>query len=313
MQKVIIDTDTAGDDTIAILTALHNFTVLGITITGGNVEFSQQIDNALYTTQVAGKTDIPVFPGYEGPILSNPLNKHVTVEDVHGSDGMGDSFFPKPERKAENRHAIDFIIETIHANPGEVTLLAIAPLTNIAMAIKKDPTISSKIDHLYIMGGTNNSLGNIVPAAEYNFYVDPEAAKLVLQSGISMTMVGWDMCTDYSLMFDEEHEEIESLNTEGSQFFTDVNRIVKKFNKEVHKLNGTTHPDTLLVAIAADNKIMEKSSEYYVDVETKGELTRGYSLVDINGRMDKKPNVRVCEIVDRKRFKDHLYKVLKST
>ena len=311
MNKIIIDTDTAGDDTIAILTALHNFDVLGITITGGNVDFDQQIDNALYTTEIAGYDNIPVYPGYEGPIFGQD-ESHTTVEDVHGSDGMGDSFFSKPKRSAEDSHAIDFIIKTVNENPGEVTLLAIAPLTNIAMAIKKDPTIVDKVKHLYIMGGTNNALGNIVPSAEYNFYVDPEAAKLVLQSGIEMTMVGWDMCTDYSLMFDKEHEEIEALATKGSKFFTDVNRVVKKFNKEVHKLDGTTHPDTLLVAIAADEKIMSQSNKYFVDVETKGELTRGYSLVDINGRLDKEPNVRVCEKVDRERFKAHLYDVLGS-
>ena len=309
MNKIIIDTDTAGDDTIAILTALHNFDVLGITITGGNVDFDQQIDNALYTTEIAGYDNIPVYPGYEGPIFGQD-ESHTTVEDVHGSDGMGDSFFPKPKRAAEDSHAIDFIIKKVHENPGEVTLLAIAPLTNIAMAIKKDPTIVDKVKHLYIMGGTNNALGNIVPSAEYNFYVDPEAAKLVLQSGIEMTMVGWDMCTDYSLMFDKEHEEIEALATKGAKFFTDVNRVVKKFNREVHKLDGTTHPDTLLVAIAADEKIMSQSNKYFVDVETKGELTRGYSLVDINGRLDKEPNVRVCEKVDRERFKAHLYDVL---
>ncbi|CAD2080472.1 nucleoside hydrolase [Jeotgalicoccus meleagridis] len=309
MNKIIIDTDTAGDDTIAILTALHSFDVLGITITGGNVDFNQQIDNALYTTEIAGYDNIPVYPGYEGPIFGQD-ESHTTVEDVHGSDGMGDSFFSKPKRSAEDSHAIDFIIKTVNENPGEVTLLAIAPLTNIAMAIKKDPTIVDKVKHLYIMGGTNNALGNIVPSAEYNFYVDPEAAKLVLQSGIEMTMVGWDMCTDYSLMFDKEHEEIEALATKGSKFFTDVNRVVKKFNKEVHKLDGTTHPDTLLVAIAADEKIMSQSNKYFVDVETKGELTRGYSLVDINGRLDKEPNVRVCEKVDRERFKAHLYDVL---
>ena len=309
MNKIIIDTDTAGDDTIAILTALHSFDVLGITITGGSVDFNQQIDNALYTTEIAGYDNIPVYPGYEGPIFGQD-ESHTTVEDVHGSDGMGDSFFSKPKRSAEDSHAIDFIIKTVNENPGEVTLLAIAPLTNIAMAIKKDPTIVDKVKHLYIMGGTNNALGNIVPSAEYNFYVDPEAAKLVLQSGIEMTMVGWDMCTDYSLMFDKEHEEIEALATKGSKFFTDVNRVVKKFNKEVHKLDGTTHPDTLLVAIAADEKIMSQSNKYFVDVETKGELTRGYSLVDINGRLDKEPNVRVCEKVDRERFKAHLYDVL---
>lgn len=312
MKKVIIDTDTAGDDTIAILAAIHSFDVLGITITGGNVEFSQQIDNALYTTQIAGKIDIPVYPGYEGPIFSHFEEEHQTADDVHGSDGMGDSFFPKPGREPEKSHAIDFIIDTINSHPGEVSLLAIAPLTNIVMAIKKDRGIIDKIEHLYIMGGTNNALGNIVPAAEYNFYIDPEAAKLVLQSGVPITMVGWDMCTDYSLMFDEEHEEIKSFNSKGSKFFIDINKVVKKFNKEVHKLNGTTHPDTLLVSIAADKEIMKKSDVYYVDVETKGELTRGYSLVDVNGRFGKKPNVRVCETVDRERFKNYLYEVLKS-
>src|SRR5699024_4739672 len=154
---------------IAILTALHNFDVLGITITGGNVDFNQQIDNALYTTQVAGKADISVFPGYSGPIVGNTEQAHTTAEDVHGSDGMGDSVFPKPERSSESMHPINFIIDTINDNPGEVSLLAIAILTNIAMAFKKDPGITEKIDHLYIMGGTNTALSNIVPAAEYNF------------------------------------------------------------------------------------------------------------------------------------------------
>ncbi|MCT1901442.1 nucleoside hydrolase [Oceanobacillus sojae] len=265
MRRVIIDTDTAGDDTIALLTAMHHFKVEGVTITGGNVDFDQEVENALYTIQVA-----------------NP----------------------------EEGHAVDFIIEKIKEYPGEVSLLAIAPLTNIAMAIKKDPSIIKDIPHIYIMGGTNNTLGNITPAAEYNFYVDPEAAKLVLHSGIPITMVGWDMCIDYSIMDDNDHAEIADLETAGSQFFIDINRVVMQFNKSVHRLNGTTHPDTLLVAIAADERIIVKSHDYYVDVETKGELTRGYSLVDVNNRLEKEPNVRVCEAVDRGRFKKNLFDVL---
>src|SRR5699024_975444 len=311
MNKIIIDTDTAGDDTIAILTALHNFDVLGITITGGNVDFNQQIDNALYTTEIAGYENIPVYPGYEGPIFGHD-ESHTTVEEVHGSDGMGDSFFPKPKRAAEDSHAIDFIIKTGHENPGEVTLLAIAPLTNIAMAIKKDPTIVDKVKHLYIMGGTNNALGNILPSAEYNFYVDPEAAKLVLQSGIEMTMLGWDMCTDYSLMFDKEHEEIEALATKGSKFFTDVNRVVKKFNREVHKLDGTTHPDTLYVTKLANEICMKEHNNNNVYVETKVENSLGYSLVDINGRIRKERNVSESERVQRERVKSRLYDVVWS-
>ncbi|MRH43765.1 nucleoside hydrolase [Aquibacillus halophilus] len=313
MKKVIIDTDTAGDDTIAILTALHFFDVEGIMITGGNVQFEQQVENALYTVEVAGKSGkVPVYKGHQGPFLQLGQSQHRTVEDVHGSDGMGGANFQKTIQRPETIHAVDFLIEAVHANPGEITLLAIAPLTNIAMAIKKDPTIISKIGDLYIMGGTNNHLGNITPAAEYNFYVDPEAARIVLNSGIPITMVGWEMCTKYSIMTEEDHEDIEMLQTKGSDFFVAVNKVVKHFNQKVHKLDGTTHPDTLLMAVAANESIMTRCGNYYVDVETKGEFTRGYSVVDINNRLGEKKNVRVCEEVDRDAFKKILLDVLKD-
>ena len=312
-KRVIIDTDTAGDDTIAILTALHYFQVEGIMITGGNVQFDQQVENALYTVQVAGHSGkVPVYKGYEGPIMGLGHKEHRTVEDVHGKDGMGDSFFEKAIQSPAAGHAVDFLIDTVHNNPGEIHLLAIAPLTNIAMAIKKDPTIVPLIPHLYIMGGTNNALGNITPTAEYNFYVDPEAAKIVLHSGIPITMVGWEMCTQYSIMDDNDHAEIEQLGTKGATFFKDVNKVVMRFNKTVHRLNGTTHPDTLLAAVAADESIMTNSHLYHVDVETMGELTRGYSLVDINNRLERTRNVRVCEAIDRNAFKGILFDVLKS-
>ncbi|MDP4096233.1 nucleoside hydrolase [Paenibacillus sp. P96] len=310
-KKVIIDTDTAGDDTIALLTAMHYFQVEGVMITGGNVQFDQQVENALYTIQVAGKGgSIPVYKGHEKPMLALGERQHRTVEDVHGSDGMGGANFPLAVQRPEQGHAVDFLIEKIHANPGEIHLLAIAPLTNIAMALQKDPTIIPKIPHLYIMGGTNNSLGNITPSAEYNFWVDPEAARIVLHSGVPITMVGWDMCTRYSVMEDTNHEEIERIGTAGAQFFIDINKVVKQFNKEVHRLPGTTHPDTLLMAVAADESIMTRSGMYHVDVETAGELTRGYSLVDINNRLERPRNVRVCEEVSREAFTAMLYEVL---
>src|SRR5699024_2811936 len=142
MRRIIIDTDTAGDDTIAILTALHYFKVEGVTITGGNVDFDQQVENALYTIQVSNQEHyVPVYKGFEGPLINSGDEEHETVEDVHGSDGMGDAFFEKAKQSPEEGHAIDFIIQKVKENPGEISLLAIAPLTNIAMAIKKDPTI----------------------------------------------------------------------------------------------------------------------------------------------------------------------------
>lgn len=317
LRKAIIDTDTAGDDTIAILTALHHFDVQGIMMTGGNVQFDQEVENALYTIQVAGKGgvdgQIPVYKGCERPLMTTwNQEQHRTVEDVHGSDGMGGSNFPPAIQRPADGHAVDFLIESVHKYPGEIHLLAIAPLTNIAMAIQKDPTIVPKIPHLYVMGGTNNALGNITPAAEYNFYVDPEAAHIVLRSGIPTTMVGWEMCTGYSLMDNDDHAEIAALGTAGADFFKAVNQVVMTFNKEVHRLNGTTHPDTLLMAVAANEAVMTESHTYFVDVETKGEWTRGYSVVDINGRLGQTPNVRVCEKIDRPLFKQMLLDVLSA-
>lgn len=311
VKRVILDTDTAGDDAIAILMALKhpNLQLEAITICGGNVAFDQEVENALYTIEVAGHSgQVPVYKGHESPILG----KHETVEAVHGRDGMGDSFFDKAVQRPEQEHAVDMIIRKVNENPGEMHLLAIAPLTNIAMALLRDPEIKHKIPHIYIMGGTNNARGNITPAAEYNFWVDPEAARIVLQSGIPITMVGWEMCTRYSIMDDDDHAEIKAINTKGSQFFLDVNRVVMKFNKEVHLLAGTSHPDTLLVAVAADETVMTESNQYFVDVELQGEYTRGYSLVDVERITGREANVRVCEKVDRAKFKKMLFDVLQQ-
>lgn len=314
-KRVIIDTDTAGDDNLAILLALaqNHWTVEGVTIVGGNIQFDQQVENALYTIELAGKSgQVPVYKGHSVPYHSFGDIHHQTVEEVHGEDGMGNSFFPSATQRPEPGHAVDFIIEKIHQYPGEILLFCIAPLTNIAMALKKDPFIASKIRHIYIMGGTNNSLGNITPAAEYNFWVDPEAARIVLHSGAPITMVGWEMCTRYAMLDEEDHQEIIRLQTRFSQFFTAINQVVMKFNREVHQLNGTSHPDTLLVAVAANEQIMTQFNNYYVDVETHGILTRGYSLVDINHRLGKKKNVRVCEGIDRSAFKEMILTVLDS-
>lgn len=313
MQRIIIDTDTAGDDVNALLTALHYFKVEGVTIAGGNVAFDQEVENALYTIQMADPGyKVPVYKGYNSPMLSFAQKVHKTVENIHGNYGMGDAEFAKAEQRPEEQHAVDFIIEIVKANPGKIALLAIAPLTNIAMALKKDPTIAADIPHLYVMGGTNNSLGNITPSAEYNFYVDPEAARIVLHAGIPITMISWDICTKYSVMYEDDLNEIEALNTKGSRFFMEINNFVRRANKATHNIDGSTHPDAILVAIAANEALMTQSNQYYVDIETAGELTRGYSLVDTNNVTGNTPNVRVCEAVDRAGFKAALIEVLNA-
>lgn len=312
-RKFIIDTDTAGDDTTAILTTLHNFEVLGVTIAGGNVSFDQEVENALYTIELSNQDYyVPVFKGHEEPIMQLADSKHYTEERIFADDGMGNSNFDKAKQRPEEQHAVDFIIETIKENPGEVEILAIAPLTNIAQAIKREPSITKDIKHLWIMGGINNAVGNIKATAEYNFYTDPEAAKIVLHSETDMTMVTWDMCLAHAVMYDDDIEDIRQLNTKGSQFFLDVNMHVKEFEFKKRGVDGITCPDSVVAAIAADESLVLKSSRYYVDIELNGELTRGHNIVDIEGDLEKTPNILVVEEIDDLGFKNHLMEVLKA-
>lgn len=304
MRRVIIDSDTAGDDTTAILMALNHFKVEGITIAAGNVEFNQQVENALVTVETYGpKEKVPVFKGHQSPMTSLSTKAHLTVEEIQGGNGMGDAHFPKPKQSAESEHAVDFIIRTIKENPGEIEIIALAPLTNLAMAIKRDPSILPDIRHIWIMGGINNALGNVAAVAEYNFYVDPEAARIVLHSGVPKTMVTWDASLDFGVIYDEDIEVLEALNTKGSKFFLDVNLFVKAFEFAKRGVDGITCTDSLLAAVAADDSLVLDATDYYVDIETAGNLTRGFNLVDRENELQQAPNIRVIENIDSHKFK----------
>lgn len=313
LRRVILDTDTAGDDTTAILTAIHHFKVEGLTIVSGNINFDQQVENALYTIEVANSNKyIPVFKGHRDPLMTLEGEKHTTEERIFASDGMGGSNFPKAKQRPEEQHAVDFMIKTIKDNPGEIEIMAIGPLTNIAMAIKRDPSIVKDIKHLWIMGGVNHAPGNIRAVAEFNFNTDPEATKIVLHSGIEMTMITWDMCLKYGALFDEDLDDLNKLDTKGTKFFMAVNLHVKEFEAKKRNLNAVTCPDSLAIAIAADERLMTKATKYYVDIDLTSSLMRGYNIVDIEGDLQKEPNVRVCEKVDSDGFKTLLAEVLGS-
>ena len=311
MRRVIIDSDTAGDDTTAILMALKYFKVEGVTIVAGNVAFDQEVENALTTIETYNPGyKVPVYKGYQSPMIALPNAKHDTVEEIQGGNGMGDAVFPKPQQEPENDHAVDFIIDTIKANPGEIEILALAPLTNIAMAIKKAPEIAADIKHIWIMGGVNNRLGNMNVSAEYNFYVDPEAARIVLNASTAKTMVTWDASLDFGVMYEEDIEEIQALNTKGSKFFLDINMFVREFELAKRGIDGITCTDSLLVAVAAVDALNLQSTEYYVDVETQGQFARGYNIVDWEEEFKRTPNCRVVERIDSRLFKDTLVDLL---
>ncbi|WP_020598645.1 nucleoside hydrolase [Spirosoma panaciterrae] len=309
--RIILDTDTATDDALALLMAVSSpkLSVEAITITVGNVGFEQQTKNALYTLEVAGKSgQIPVYQGSARPLTREV---HGTATYVHGSDGMSDSFFPDPKQKPEKEHAVDAIIRLVNANPGELTLVAIGPLTNVALALLKEPAMAKKVKGLYFMGGFYKFYGNINPGATYNAWVDPEAARIVFQSGIPITTVGFDVSVKSSVFTDEDYAQVATLGTKYSDFFMKINRIRRTYCKEHQKMKGSNHPDAITVAAVIDPTLVTQSVSRFVDVETRGELTLGALTIDELGVWKKAPNATICVEADEARFKKLVFDTLK--
>ena len=303
---LIVDTDTAGDDVSSLLLALRRpeAELEAITVVCGNVRFEQQVENALYAVEMAGRSgEVPVYPGCPRPLIS----EWVGAEYVHGQDGMGDSFFPPAHQRPEAEHAVDAIIRLADARPGELTILAQGPLTNIATAVVREPSLPQKVKALYVMGG---GLGNITPAAEFNFYVDPEAAKIVFAAGFAVTLFTWTVTLSHGVFEDDKLEQIAALDTELSRFFGQVNRKALEFERSIG-IPGTTHPDAMTCAALLDDSLILASRDCVVDVETRGELTRGYSLIDALGRVGRAPNARVVEEFDTDRFFETMVSVLR--
>ena len=309
--RLIIDTDTAGDDVFSLILALTRpgVSVEAITISHGNVGFAQHAENALKTVEVCGRAgQVPVYLGAERPLSRKPLE----AAYVFGADGMSDAgFAPTPQRPAPGE-AADEIVRRIMADPGEITLLAQAPLTNLALAVQREPAIAKACRHLWIMGGTDNAVGNVTPAAEYNFYVDPEAAKIVLAAGFDVSIVTWTLTLRDGLFTLDQLAQLEALDTPRSRFFTQVNRTSLAFSQTTQGLGGSLHPDALTCAVALDERLILASEMCAVDVETRGELTRGYLSVSHPILPDaeladpelvaRPPNARVIKAADSAAF-----------
>jgi purine nucleosidase len=309
--RLIIDTDTAGDDVFSLMIALTRpgVTVEAITIAHGNVGFEQHAENALATLEVCGRgAEVPVYLGAARPLSRAPLS----ASYVFGTDGMSDAGFPRAAQRPAAGEAPDEIVRRIMAAPGEITVLAQAPLTNLALAVMMEPRIAQACRRLWIMGGTDNGVGNVTPAAEYNFYVDPEAAKIVLAAGFDVSIVTWTESLRDSLLTVGQLAELAALDTPRARFFTAVNRASLAFAQTTQGLAGSLHPDALTCALALDETLILDSDLCAVDVETKGELTRGYlsvshpilpaaELADPE-LVRKAPNARVIKAADRARF-----------
>ncbi|MGE5273894.1 MAG: nucleoside hydrolase [Verrucomicrobiota bacterium] len=306
MTRLIVDTDTAGDDVFSLLIALRHpgVTLEAITVCCGNVGFDQEVENALYTVEQAGRAgEVPVYAGCREPLVS----EWVGAEYVHGRDGMGDSFFPPARQRPEAEHAVDELVRRIDESPGELTILAQAPLTNLAVAFTRDPSIVRRVAHLYVMGG---GVGNITPAAEYNFYVDPEAAKIVLNAGFPLTLFTWSLTRTHGVFDDAKLARIAALDTPLSDFFGRVNRKAREFDDAVNHLGGSTHPDSMVCAAIVEPSLVLAKEEAVVDVETSGDLTRGWNLIDTLGRVDREPNATVVTDYDTEGFFELMLSIL---
>jgi inosine-uridine nucleoside N-ribohydrolase len=271
--RVIIDTDPGVDDALALLLAMRSpeLKIEGITPVAGNVPLELTLPNALRMVEIAGRSDIPVAAGAKAPLL----RRLVTAAYAHGENGLGGAVFPEPKIKPIAEPAAEFIRQIVRNYPGEVTLIPIGPLTNIATALNLDSELAAMVRGIVMMGGSLSG-GNITPAAEFNIYVDPEAARIVFQSGIPITMVGLDATRKTSLT--EEHvRTLEAAQNPVSQAAAKIGRNSINHNREQGFLVGPNMHDSLAIAAFLDPSILTLK-EYYVDVETTGELTAGETL-----------------------------------
>jgi len=276
-RKMIIDTDTASDDAVALMMALVNpdLDVVAITIVAGNISMPQGSINARYIVELCGK-DTPVYEGARQPLSRDPYR----AKFFHGLDGMGNMNYPAPKTQPAIGHGVDALIEQIQANSG-IILVTLGPMTNIALAISRAPEIIPNVSRCVVMGGAACTVGNITPAAEYNIWCDPEAARICFRSGLPIEMVGWELCRGSANLKEEEmHYYKNEINTPLSHFVIDCNTSALQSNQDWLGDPGLGLPDPVAMAIAIEPEICTNSSQHYVEIECKGEFTRGMTIVD---------------------------------
>ncbi|NEW05039.1 nucleoside hydrolase [Paenibacillus sp. SYP-B3998] len=305
-RKIIIDCDPGHDDAIAILLAgaNPNVEVIAITTVAGNAEVEKTTLNALKICELAGITQIPVAKGAGQPLI----RERRTAPDIHGESGMDGPLLPYPSKKVENEHAVDLLIHKLMASAGDITLVPVGPLTNIAMAMRKEPAILPKIQEIVIMGG--GTFGNTTPAAEFNIYVDAEAAKVVFESGVPITMMGLDL-THQAIVTDDIHERILAVDNHIAQFVHELLEFFAHTYKEVFGFAGAPIHDACCVAYCIDPTAFG-TKKLRVDIETKGEHTYGMTVIDLLGVTGREPNVNVAFTLDQVKFWDMLIQTLKN-
>ncbi len=303
-RKIIIDTDPGQDDAVAILLALASpdeIDLLGITAVAGNVPLPLTAKNARMVCELAGRTDIPVYAGCDAPLK----RKLVTAEHVHGKTGLDGPDLPDPTMPLAPGHAVDFIIDTLRDHdPGTVTLCPLGPLTNIATAFRRAPDIVPRVHEIVLMGGAYFEVGNITPTAEFNIYVDPEAADIVFKSGVPIVAMPLDV-THKALVTRPRNDAFRALGTQVGTAVAEMTDFFERFDREKYGSDGAPLHDPCVTAYLIRPDLFA-GRHVNVEIETGSELTLGMTVTDWWGVTDRAPNATFIGDVDADGFFDLL-------
>jgi purine nucleosidase len=298
-RRIFIDTDTASDDAVALMMAFKHVAadLVGISIVAGNVPLEQGVQNALYVRELFGTTT-PIFAGADQP-LSRPLE---SAQHIHGDDGMGDIGLDVAGRQPEPGSGVQAIVDAANKYPGELELVTLGPLTNVALALQLDPGIAGKIKQCTIMGATSDGYGNVTPVSEFNMWADPEGAEVVFASEMPKTMVGWDISRKYAVVSDEDADAIRAIGTEAARVAVDAQVTVREFCSGTSGVDGFDFPDPIAMAVAISEHTILNSKPAAVTILTNEGPTRGMAIVDDRQFSDRSLSTRVVLEADRDRF-----------
>ena len=304
-EKIILDCDPGHDDAVAIMLAAINpkIELLGITVVAGNQKLEKTVNNALKVCNHLN-LDVPVYSGMSRPMIREQL----IADDIHGETGLDGPKFEELKIKAEDKHAVNFIIDTLMNSDEKVTLVPTGPLTNIGMAIRFEPRIIEKINRIVLMGGSYQ-LGNMTPAAEFNILADPDAAHIVFSSGVKIVMMGLDLTRQASAT-KEVVEKIKSLNNKASKLFVDLMEFFAASQKNVYGWSAPPVHDPTTIAYIIDPECIEVKP-MFCEIELWSERSYGRTLCDYFGILKKEPNVDVAVKLDFDKFWNLVYENLK--
>ncbi|MND90232.1 Pyrimidine-specific ribonucleoside hydrolase RihA [compost metagenome] len=299
-RKIIIDTDPGQDDAAAIMLAFaspEEIDILGLCAVAGNVPLKLTSRNIRIICELCGRTDIPVYEGAEKPLVRKPI----TAEHVHGSTGLDGPVLDEPTMEAQKQHAVDFIIETVMREPaGTVTLCTLGALTNVALALLKAPEIADRVKELVMMGGGFFEGGNITPAAEFNIYVDPQAADIVFRSGMPVVMMPLDV-THQLLTTKARVSRIREIGTRPAIAMAEMLEFFERFDIEKYGSDGGPLHDPSVIAYLVKPELFQ-GRECNVEIEVHSELTMGMTVVDWWNVTERPANARVMRNVDADGF-----------